>query len=172
MAISLYDLSVANFLQTVGAVEGFLAKAAAHFKDKGLDPNDVVEARLAPDMLPFRFQIQSVAHHSLGAIQGVQAGQFSPGGPTADTYAGLQKIVADAHEALKKLSAGEVNALEGKDVTFQFKDFKLPFTAENFLLSFSLPNFYFHATTAYDILRHKGVPIGKRDFTGKMRLKS
>ena len=65
-----------------------------------------------------------------------------------------------------------MNALEGKDVTFQFKDFKLPFTAENFLLSFSLPNFYFHATTAYDILRHKGVPLGKRDFTGKLRLKS
>lgn len=172
MAISLYDLSVANFFQTVGAVEGFLAKAAAHFKEKGVDPNEVVEARLAPDMLPFRFQIQSVAHHSLGAMHGVQAGQFSPGGPTADTYAGLQKIVADAHEALKKLSPGDVNALEGKDVTFQFKDFKLPFTAENFLLSFSLPNFYFHAATAYDILRHKGVPLGKRDFTGKLRLKS
>ena len=81
MAISLYDVSVANFLQTVGAVEGFLAKAAAHFKEKGVDPNEVVEARLAPDMLPFRFQIQSVAHHSLGAMHGVQAGQFSPGGP-------------------------------------------------------------------------------------------
>jgi hypothetical protein len=171
MAISLYDLSVANFLQTVGAVEVFLGRAAAHFKEKGVDPNEVVEARLAPDMLPFKFQIQSVAHHSLGAIHGVQAGQFSPGGPTADTYAGLQKIVADAYEALQKLTPGDVNAFEGKDVAFQFRDTKIPFTAEGFVQSFSLPNFYFHATTAYDILRSKGVPLGKRDFLGRMRLK-
>lgn len=172
MAISLYDLSVASFLQTVGAVEGFLGKAAAHFKEKGVDPNEVVEARLAPDMLPFKFQIQSVSHHSLGAIHGVQAGQFSPGGPTADTYAGLQKIVADAHEALQKLTPGDVNAFEGKDVAFQFRDTKIPFTAEGFVQSFSLPNFYFHATTAYDILRSKGVPLGKRDFLGRLRLKT
>jgi hypothetical protein len=63
-----------------------------------------------------------------------------------------------------------VNALEGRDVTFQMRDFKIPFTAENFLMSFSLPNFYFHATTAYDILRSKGVPLGKRDYMGRMKL--
>jgi hypothetical protein len=57
-------------------------------------------------------------------------------------------------------------------VTFQFRDFKLPFTAENFLLSFSLPNFHFHATTAYDILRMKGVPLGKPDYMGQLRLKT
>ena len=64
-----------------------------------------------------------------------------------------------------------MNALEGKDVTFQMRNFKMPFTAENFLMSFSLPNFYFHASTAYDILRSKGVPLGKRDFMGAMRMK-
>ncbi|HXJ33802.1 MAG TPA: DUF1993 family protein, partial [Candidatus Eisenbacteria bacterium] len=78
----------------------------------------------------------------------------------------------EAREALQKVTPGEVNALQGKDVVFQLRDFKLPFTAEGFLLSFSLPNFYFHATTAYDILRMKGVPIGKRDYMGPMRLKS
>jgi hypothetical protein len=65
-----------------------------------------------------------------------------------------------------------VNAFEGKDVIFQIGDRKLPFTAEGFLLSFSLPNFHFHATTAYDILRSKGVKIGKRDYLGQMRMKS
>ncbi len=65
-----------------------------------------------------------------------------------------------------------MNALEGKGVVFQLRDLKIPFTAEGFILSFSLPNFYFHATTAYDILRMKGVPIGKRDYMGPMRLKS
>ena len=124
-------------------------------------------------MLPLRFQLQSVAHHSLGAIEGVKKGLFQP--PTqapAHDYRALQKIVGDAQDALQKLTPAEVNALEGRDVVFQLRDFKMPFTAEGFLLSFSLPNFYFHAATAYDILRMKGVPIGKRDYMGQMRLKS
>ncbi len=70
-----------------------------------------------------------------------------------------------------RLAPADVNALEGKDVVFQVRDMKLPFKAEGFLLSFSLPNFHFHATTAYDILRSKGVPLGKRDYMGKLRLK-
>ena len=172
MAISLYDLSIANYLQTLGGVEGFLAKGLAYFTENKVDANEVADARLAPDMLPFRFQIHSVVHHSLGAIQGVQAGAFAPPGPMASLdFAGLQRYVADAREALQKLTPAEVEALEGKDMVFQIRDNKLPFTAEGFLLSFSLPNFYFHATTAYDILRSKGVPLGKRDFLGRMRMK-
>ena len=173
MALSLYDACVPAFLQTIGAVEGFLAKGAAHFKEKGIDPNSVLEAKLADDMLPFSFQVRSVANHSIGAIRGVKAGQFSPGGPapTLD-YAGHQKLIAEAREALQQLKPDEVNASEGKDVLFSVRDIKMPFTAEGFLQSFSLPNFYFHAATAYDILRHKGAPIGKRDFLGKLRLKT
>ena len=173
MAISLYDLSVANFLQTLGGVAGFLDRGLAHCTSKSIDPNEIVETRLAPDMLPFRFQVLSVAHHSLGAIEGVKQGLFSPPSSTpALDYAGLQKVVADAREGLKKLTPAEVNALEGRDVIFQLREMKLPFTAEGFLMSFSLPNFQFHATTAYDILRLKGVPLGKRDYLGQMRMKS
>jgi hypothetical protein len=173
MSTSLYDLSVVSFLQTLGAVSGYLEKGRAHFAAAGTDPNEVVETRLFPDMLPFRFQVQAVAHHSLGAIEGVKKGQFGP--PTnlqPLDYAGLQQFVADTREALQRVQPAEVNALEGREVTFQIRDLKLPFTAENFLMSFSLPNFHFHATTAYDILRAKGVPIGKRDYLGQMRMKS
>jgi hypothetical protein len=172
MAISLYDLSVASYLQTLGGVAGFLEKALAHFSANGVDPEAIVETRIHPDMLPFRFQLQSVAHHSLGAMEGVKQGLFQPPpqAPAYD-YRGLQKLVADARAGLEKLTPAEVNALEGKDVVFQLRDFKMPFTAEGFLLSFSLPNFYFHATTAYDILRMKGAPLGKRDYMGQMRLK-
>ena len=173
MAIALYDLSVANYLQTLGAVAGFLEKGLAHFTANHVDLDQIVETRLFPDMLPFRFQLQSVAHHSLGAIEGVKKGLFQPPpqAPAYD-YRGLQQLVTDAKEQLQKLPPAEVNALEGKDVVFQIRDFKMPFTAEGFLLSFSLPNFYFHATTAYDILRTKGVPLGKRDYMGNMRLKT
>ena len=82
----------------------------------------------------------------------------------------LQTLVKDARASLEALKPEEVNALEGKDVTFSVRDMKMPFKAEGFLQTFSLPNFHFHATTAYDILRHKGVPLGKRDYMGRMKL--
>jgi hypothetical protein len=172
MAFSLYDASVANYLQILGAVSGYMEKGAAHFKEKGGNVEDIVETRLFDDMLPFRFQIVSVAHHSRGAMEAVQKGMFSPDMGKPDLkYADLQKMVADATAALTALKPDDVNALAGRDVAFQMRDNKLPFTAESFLMSFSLPNFFFHATTAYDILRHKGVPLGKRDFMGRLRIK-
>lgn len=173
MAIQLYDLSVASYLQTLGGVSGYLERGLAHSRDNNIDPEEIVETRLWGDMLPFRFQIVSVVHHSIGAIEGVKKGAFGP--PTEQrplTYAQLQELVADARAALGKLTAVEVNGLEGGDVLFQVRDFKVPFSAEGFILSFSLPNFYFHAATAYDILRSKGVPLGKRDFMGQMRTKA
>lgn len=173
MAISLYDVSIASYLQTLGAVQGFLQKGLDHFTEAKLDPNEVIAIRLHDDMLPFAFQIVSVQHHSLHAIEGCKAGVFGPPGAMGDlTYADLQKMAADTIAALKAMSPDEINALEGKDVTFKMGPMEAPFTAENFILSFSLPNFYFHATTAYDILRMKGLPIGKRDFTGRVRVKA
>jgi uncharacterized protein len=173
MSVSLYDMSVANFLQTIPAVAGFLDKGLAFCTSSNIDPGEMVETRLAPDMLPLRFQIVSVAHHSVGAIEGVRNGVFSPPGQIEPLdYRALQQRLTDAGEALRRLSRQEVDALAGREVTFQFRDRKIPFTAEGFLLSFSLPNFYFHATTAYDIMRTKGVPLGKRDFLGQLRIKS
>jgi hypothetical protein len=173
MAIPLYDVSVTSFQQVLGGVAGFLEKGLAHCKANNIDLNALVETRLAPDMLPFRFQVIAVAHHSLGAIQGAQAGLFKPpSGPMDQDYAGLQKLIADARAGLSKLTPEAVNALEGKDVIFQLGPNKLPFTAEGFLMSFSLPNLHFHATTAYDILRMKGAPLGKRDYMGALRMKT
>ena len=173
MTTSLYDLSVASYLQTVGAVEKFLEKARAHFAEAGVNPDDLVGHRLYDNMAPLSFQIVSVAHHSIDAIEGLKLGVFGP--PTATlptTYAGLQAMVAEAKAALEALTVAEVDACAGKDVNFVMGDFKIPFTAETFILSFSLPNFYFHATTAYDLLRMKGAPLGKRDFMGAPRMKA
>ena len=171
MAISLYDLSVTSYLQTLNAVSAFLAKGLAWAQEGGHDPEAIVETRLHGDMLPFRFQIVSVCHHSRGAIAGAKSGVFTPPGPSDATYAGLQAMVTDAIAELKALSPEEVNALEGRDMVFALGERKLPFTVEGFMMSFSLPNFHFHATTAYDILRQKGVTLGKRDYLGAMRLK-
>ena len=172
MALSLYDATVANYLQILGGVGGFLDRGLAHFRENNVDPETIVEARLAPDMLPFRFQIISVAQHSRGAIEGVQQGVFKPPAfKTPYDYAGLQGLVAETQKALSDLTPEAVNALGGKDVVFHLGERQLPFVAEGFLMSFSLPNFYFHAATAYDILRTHGVPLGKRDFMGRLNLK-
>jgi hypothetical protein len=172
MAISLYDGSVANYLQTVRAVEGFLDKALAHCKEQGIDPEELVEARLFPDMHPFRFQIQQVAFHSMGAIEAIRRGalQFLKDRPAHD-YAGLQALIAETRASLEALKPEEINSHEGADVDFTVGDVTRLFTAEGFVMSFSLPNFHFHAATAYNILRSRGVPVGKRDFMGEVQLK-
>ncbi len=173
MATSLYDLGVASYLQTVGAVSGFLERGAKHCQETGADPDELVDVRLFDDMLPFHFQIRSVAHHSVGALEGVKSGLFLPPAAVGPLpYADLQAMMAQTETALKALTPDEVNGWAGKDVAFQIGDRKIPFTAENFILSFSLPNFHFHATTAYDILRMKGVPLGKRNYLGHMRMKA
>jgi hypothetical protein len=172
MALSLYDVTVPSYQQILGGVAGFLDRGLAHCRDNGVDPAEIVETRLANDMLPFSFQIRSVAHHSLGAIEGARKGAFGPPGPApALSYSDLQALVAETRSALEKVSAAEVDGFAGRDLVFQAGDFKMPFTAQDFFLSFSLPNFYFHAATAYDILRSKGTPLGKRDFMGAVRLK-
>lgn len=172
MAFSLYDASVANYLQTLGAVSVVLERGLTHFRENNVDPEQIVETCLAPDMLPFRFQIISVAHHSRGAIEAAKNGVFTPPTMKPLDYAGLQGLVTDTEKELTALSRDEVNALEGRDMVFKMGDRTMPFTAENFLMSFSLPNFYFHATTAYDILRSKGVPLGKRYYMGRLKMKS
>lgn len=171
MAISLYDTSIGSYIQGLGATANILAKGAEHAAENNLDLGEIVETRLRPDMLPFRFQVISVWHHSLGAINGIREGVFSPP-PSLDDpdYAGLQQLIAEATSELQAISAEEVNAMEGKSMKFQMGDFEIPFTAENFILTFSLPNFYFHAATTYDILRMAGAPLGKMDFMGQMRV--
>ena len=94
-----------------------------------------------------------------------------PSGKSELDYAALQALVTEALNELSVLTPETVNALVGRDVTFKLGNRALPFTTEGFLMSFSLPNFFFHAATAYGILRHKGAPLGKRDFMGKLKLK-
>lgn len=173
MTFSLYSAVIPTYRQVLGAVSGLIAKAEAYCTEKGLAPDDIIQARLAADMLPFAYQVKSTAVHSVGAIEGVRKGVFSPDmtPPPAD-FAALKARIAEALSALETIDAAEVDAFIGRDMRFAFGDRSVEFDAENFLLSFSLPNFYFHAATAYDILRWKGVPLGKRDFIGRTRSRS
>jgi hypothetical protein len=173
MPFSLYTATIPNNLQLLGAVATLIDKAEAWCSEHGLPPEELIQARLAPDMLPFTYQVKATAVHSLGAIEGVRKGVFSPDmTPPPIDFAGLKTKITQTVAALEVLDPAEVNNFVGRDVMFVFGERKLPFVAQDFLLSFSQPNFYFHATTAYDILRWKGLPLGKRDYTGRLRLKS
>jgi hypothetical protein len=173
MAISLYDLSVPTFLQTVSAVASFLDRAIVHCAEMGTDPDDFVDARLFDDMAPFHFQIECVAHHSVWGVEAMKTGAFTPPplrGPIP--FADLRVMIAEAEAALNRFTPDEIDGCAGKDLDLQIGPRRLAFTSETFLLSFALPNFHFHAVTAYDILRTRGVPLGKRDYEGRLRTKS
>lgn len=171
MAITLYDISVKNYLQQLDAVGKFLDKSRAHFEQEGQDLQSLVDERIKDDMLPLLFQIHSVVHHSFGAMTALESGVFHPPANLADLdYAGLQHAVAEARIHLDALEEETINGYLGRDVIFAIGDRELPFIAEDFIFSFSLPNFYFHAATAYDILRMRGAPLGKRDFLGALRM--
>jgi len=172
MAISLYAATIPNYLQLLEAVFRLLEKAEAHCSEKGLDPNSILQARLAEDMNPFVYQVKSAAVHSIGAIEGVRRGSFSPDTTTPpQTFPALKARVSEAVKALNAIAPEEVDGFVGRDMCFVFGDRRVDYRAEDFLLSFSQPNFFFHVTTAYDILRWKGLPIGKRDYLGKLRIK-
>ena len=172
MATSLYDFSVGTYKRILKATADFMGKAREHFKSDETSLQDIVETRLHPDMMPFHFQIVSVVHHSNGAIKGVAAGEFGPPSFDVDkSFGELEELVQGAIANLESVAANDVNSYEGKEVLFKIGERSMPFNAEDFLMSFSLPNFYFHATTAYDILRMKGVPVGKRDFLGQIVIK-
>lgn len=170
MSTSLYDLTVASYLQIGDALSAALDKAADHFTAQGVDLEEIARARLVEDMAPFRFQVFSAAHHSTAAAQAFSSGEFGPPkGYGTLSYADLQAALGAALDALRAMDRGAVNGCAGGKVTFRLGEVTIPFTTENFALCFSLPNFYFHATTAYNILRICGAPLGKRDFLGNMR---
>jgi hypothetical protein len=172
MPISLYDAFVPSCRQIVGSTLALIEKAEKHCTETGCAPGDIAGASLHPTMLPLGFQVKSVAQHSAGAIEGVRAGTFSPlGGEMPTDFAGMKAMLEKAQAGLAAVTADEMEGFIGKDMLFEMPGMKLPFTAEGFLLSFSQPNFYFHAATAYDILRAKGVALGKRDFLGALRMK-
>jgi hypothetical protein len=172
MAFSLYAATVLSYRQILGSVSGLLGTAETFCNERGIAPSEIIQARLAEDMLPFAYQVKATAVHSIGAIEAVRKGVFSPDmSPFPESFAALKARIAEALAALEAIEPSEIDAFVGRDMRFEFGERRINFTAEDFLLSFSQPNFYFHATTSYAILRWKGLPIGKRNFTGQLRVR-
>lgn len=168
MSLNLYDAVIPGFLRMLDTVDHLLARGEAWCAEEGRDAEMVLGGRLAPDMNDFTYQVKSAAVHSARAIDGVRAGTFSPDrSEPPRSFDGLRAIVAEARDTLQALSIEDMDAIGAMDMEFRMGDaFVVPFKGQDFLLHFSQPNFYFHVTTAYDILRHVGVEVGKRDFLG------
>jgi hypothetical protein len=172
MAFSLYAATVPSYRQILGSVSNLLGTAESFCNERGIAPSEIIQARLAEDMLPFAYQVRATAVHSIGAIEAVRKGVFSPDmSPFPESFAALKARIAETLAALEAIEPSEIDAFVGRDMRFEFGERRIDFTAEDFLLSFSQPNFYFHATTSYAILRWKGLPIGKRNFTGQLRVR-
>ena len=133
-------------------------KAKVHFEETGTDLEDIVQARLYEDMAPFSFQVFSIVHHSVGALNALKSGEFGPPNmPENLDFAALHSLLEEAVNDLKNFTADEIDACSEQEVLFKMGSIEWPFSSESFILSFSLPNFYFHVTTMYDMLRMRGV---------------
>lgn len=172
MTFSLHAAAVQPMRQVLGSVTQLVRKAEAYCAEHGVAEREIIAARLAPDMLPFTYQVKSTAEHSLGAINAVRAGFATPSlEAPPKTFAALLEKLDATGQALAALTPAEVDGFIGKDVLFEFKGVRREFVAESYLMSYALPNFYFHAVTAYDLLRARGLAIGKKDFLGELLVK-
>lgn len=166
MSLSMHEASIPVFLRAFANLSAILDKGLAHAKEKGMDPESLVEARLAPDMGPLRSQIQWASDTAKGAGARL-AGIDIPSFPDDEkTLADLQARIAKTVDFLKSIDAAKLEGSESRTVTLKMRSGPVDFEGRNYLFGFALPNFFFHVATAYDILRHEGVPLSKMDYLG------
>ena len=166
MATELYDLTVPVFTKGLKALSGVLDKAVAHAGETGVDPDDYLSLRLIDDMRPLTSQIQMATDSPklcLARLSGVEAPVFED---TETTLAQLQDRIRATLDFLASVPADKVNGQEDRDVVLKFPGGEIPFKGRQYVIGFAHPNFYFHLTTAYGLLRQAGVPLGKRDYLG------
>jgi hypothetical protein len=167
MTISMYTASVPVFIQHLNGLSSVLDKAAAYAAARKINEADLLNMRLSPDMFNLTRQVRAAtdqAANAAGRLSGKELLKFAN---DETTIAQLKERIAKTIAYLKSVKASEVDGTEGKDISIASPNGNRQFTGQNLLLGNALPNFYFHATTAYDIIRQCGVELGKGDFMGK-----
>jgi hypothetical protein len=166
MSLSMHQASVAVFKRMLPALSSVLEKAEAHATSRKLDPEALLGARLFPDMFSFTRQVQltcDFAKNCCARLSGVEAPKHED---KETSFAELKARVAATLAFIDGLKSKEIDGTEDKDITLKIAGKDTHMKGRDYLLLFALPNFYFHATTAYALLRHNGVELGKRDFLG------
>jgi uncharacterized protein len=166
LAYTIYDACVPPLIHMLGSFHSVLAKGEAHAKETGVDPNSYLELRLAPDMLPMTAQVRIATDMSKGGaarLANVDIPKYEDDETTVEQLkARLLKTIA----FLKSLDAAKFAGAEDRHIHLKFPQAEFNFNGKDYLNNWVLPNVYFHITTGYDILRHKGVALGKQDFLG------
>ena len=169
MSITMHSASVPVFLRMFNNMNVWLDKADAHAQVKKFDTANYLGTRLAPDMLPFVRQIQmacDAAKFAVARLAGVDAPKFED---NETNFAELRERIAKTVAFIKTITAAQVDGTEDKDIALPRREGTLMIKGEPYLKHFVLPNFYFHMTTAYALLRHNGVDLGKMDFLGALK---
>jgi hypothetical protein len=162
----MYQASVPVFIRMLSNLSAILDKAVAQAEAKKLDLSVLTQSRLAPDMLPFTFQIQTATDSVKGCaarLAGIEIPSFPD---TEKTFPELKARIAKTIDFLKSVKPEQIDGSEERSVTLKLRSGEVHFTGQSYLLGFVLPNFFFHVTTAYALLRHNGIDIGKQDYIG------
>ena len=166
MTLSLHAIAVPAFVRALKSLSSLLTKAEESATARGFDPAVLLTARLAPDMFPLTRQVQIASDGVKGGaarLAGVEAPAFPD---TETTFAELQARIEKTIAWVESLDASQFEGDPDRPLVLKMAGQEFPFTAQSFLFAFVLPNLYFHVSTAYNILRHNGVAVGKRDFLG------
>src|SRR5437667_7880125 len=166
MTVSMYKISVPIFVQYPTALSVCLDKAAAHAEAKQIDPAFLLSMRLAPAMFSLARQVQQAPEHAIRACSALSGTESLSIPGTDASFADLKTRLAKTIDYVKGFKPAQIDGTEDKEITLKLGANERKFTGQGLLLNHVLPNFYFHCTTAYDILRHCGIDVGKRDFMG------
>jgi hypothetical protein len=166
MTVNAYQATVPAFIQILTALSAILTKAQAHAEAKKIDPSVFVNARIAPDMFPLARQVQIASDQAKGACARLAAIDIPSFADTETTFPELQARIAKTLDFIKGLKPAQFDGAFDRNVTLKIAGQDMSWKGDVYLHQFALPNFYFHATAAYAILRHNGVDVGKRDFLG------
>jgi hypothetical protein len=166
MNISMYQASSPRFINTLKNLSAILDKAQAHAEAKKIDPSVLTNARLFPDMFPLKRQVQITCDNAKGAVARLAGADIPKHEDTEETLVELKVRIAKTIEFVETIKPAQIDGSEERNIHLKLGSREVDWKGMQYLLGFALPNFYFHVVTAYDILRHCGVDVGKRDFIG------
>ncbi|WP_454782828.1 DUF1993 domain-containing protein [Legionella sp. WA2022007384] len=166
MALSMYQVTIPVFIRMLNNLLSILAKASQYAEAKKIDPAVLINARLAPDMFALARQIQIASDTAKGCGARLAEMEIPSYADTETTFAELHERITKTIQFLKSINKDKFNGCEDRQIVLKARGKDIHFTGQDYVLSFVIPNFYFHVTTAYDILRHNGLEIGKMDFLG------
>ena len=168
MSISIYDQSIARMSHMLGSLDNIVSKAEAYARENDIEPSALLRARLFPTMRDFIFQVQVVTDMAKSCAARLSGTEVPKWSDDEETFADVHTRISKAQDFIASFEPEQFEGCEDTEFELKLGSHTVPFTGKSYLLGFVLPNFYFHTATAYNLMRHNGVPLGKRDFLGEI----